>query len=203
MVYTINETDTGLAVVDENGRELPMIEIERLAKRMIETATPKPIARMMFNEVGTGQLVLLGEKKKRKSIERTEEEKKLSMRTTEINRLYAKLRAMTMAQINLPMDDLIALLPEAVMAQIDYGKEGQSAKKLAKDGRNISDRQIVGCYKWLSTAKEHKFFFGSRSPSLHDVLDRMDRYLSLIPVSAKAVVSDSKRNAAYAAIEEI
>lgn len=204
MVYTINETDTGLEVVDENGHELTMIEIEALTKRMIELANPKPVARLLFNEQGAGQLVLFDGKKKRKPVEKTEDEKRIGKRTQEIMGLYRKLAGLTRQQLALPMDQLMALIPTLPSVQLTAnGKEGVYANKLAKDERQITDRQIVACFKWLSTSKDRnlKWHFDSKIPSLSFVLEKMSLYLSLIPESAKSVTANDSRNAAYAAIE--
>jgi len=197
--YALTVTEFGVNVVDQDGKQLSSDEIKGLAEKLLMMIEPQPIASLYLTNGVPDQLVLFDGKRRKKSPEKTEDEKRMCKRTNEIKTLYAKLRALTMQQIALPMDDLMALLPGGVCAEIDYGREGQSAKKLARDPRIVTDRQIVGCYKWLSTAREHQFFFKSKSPSLHDVLGRMDKYLSLIP-SAKIHV-DTKRQAAYKSIE--
>ena len=206
MEYKVNVNEFGVNVTDQEGKQLSSEEIKGLAEKLLQMIEPQPIASLYLTNGVPDQLVLFDGKKRKKSPEKTEDEKRVTQRTKELIMLIAKLRNLNEQQLAMAMDDLMSLMPTVDGTKnINHGKEGMGAKRIAQSG-DWTDRQVVACYKWLKTSKDfHLKRFADIPLSLQTIHEYLPEYNKRCQAvqSRKTVnpVIDQQRQAAYKSIE--
>lgn len=203
--YALTVTEFGVNITDQDGKNLSSDDIKALAEKLLQMVEPQPIASLYMTNGVPDQLVLF-DGKKRKKPEKTEDEKRVTQRTKELIVLIAKLRNLNSQQLALSMDDLMVFLPGVDGTKnINHGKEGVGAKKIAQSG-DWTDRQIVACYKWLKTSKDfHLKRFADIPLSLQTIHEYLPEYNNRCQAIQSRKLANTaieqQRQAAYKSIE--